>query len=56
MNLYLFSCRLLHRMDCPPLKFSLYFMGYAKKEEIPTDEKERAKWCMGGRSSVELTQ
>lgn len=57
LNFYskVLGMRLLHRMDCPPLKFSLYFMGYAKKEEIPTDEKERAKWCMGGRSSIELT-
>ncbi|XP_029647499.1 lactoylglutathione lyase [Octopus sinensis] len=47
--------RLLHRFDFPPLKFSLYFMGYANENEIPKDEAERFKWCMTSKTAIELT-
>jgi len=36
--------RLLRKFDFPEMKFSLYFMGFAKAEDIPTSEPERTKW------------
>jgi lactoylglutathione lyase len=49
-------CRLLKRLDFPSMKFSLYFMGYEKEEDIPTDEVERTKWMFTRKATVELTQ
>jgi len=36
--------RLLRKFDFPEMKFSLYFMGFGKVEDIPTSEPERTKW------------
>ncbi|XP_043204489.1 lactoylglutathione lyase-like [Amphibalanus amphitrite] len=47
--------RLLKKFDFPEAKFSLYFMGYEAKEDIPTDEKERTKWCFSRKATIELT-
>ena len=38
------------------MKFSLYFMGYEKAEDIPSDEKERARWMFRQKATIELTQ
>ncbi len=38
------------------MKFSLYFMGYESKEDIPIDESERTKWMFSRKATVELTQ
>ena len=49
--------RLLKRMDFPSMKFSLYFLGYEKAEDIPTtDDKERIRWTFSRKATVELTQ
>ena len=44
-------------MDFPSMKFSLYFLGYEKAEDIPmTDDKERTRWTFSRKATVELTQ
>lgn len=48
--------RLLKRLDFPSMNFSLYFMGYEKAEDIPTDDKERTRWMFSRKATVELTQ
>jgi len=47
---------LLQKLDFPPAKFSLFFMGYENKAEIPADETERKKWAMSRKATLELTQ
>lgn len=49
-------CRLLKRIDQPSMKFTLYFMGYEKAEDIPSDDKEALKWLMTRPATIELTQ
>eukprot|EP01024_Parvocaulis_polyphysoides_P032668 TRINITY_DN29225_c0_g2_i1.p1 TRINITY_DN29225_c0_g2~~TRINITY_DN29225_c0_g2_i1.p1 ORF type:complete len:252 (-),score=32.63 TRINITY_DN29225_c0_g2_i1:293-1048(-) len=46
---------LLAKLDFPPMEFSLYFLGYYPKEEIPEDPKERATWMFGLPAVLELT-
>ncbi|XP_076063572.1 lactoylglutathione lyase-like [Oratosquilla oratoria] len=47
--------RLLKKLDFPEMKFSLYFMGFEKAEDIPKDEKERTRWCFSCKATLELT-
>jgi lactoylglutathione lyase len=47
--------RLLKKLDFPSMKFSLYFMGYEKAEDIPKDETERTRWCFTRPATIELT-
>ncbi|XP_071159924.1 lactoylglutathione lyase-like [Mytilus edulis] len=47
--------RLLKKMDFPAMTFSLYFMGYDQPENIPTDEKERTRYCFSQKATLELT-
>lgn len=47
--------RLLKKMDFPAMKFSLYFMGYEKAEDIPSDPKERTIWTLNQKATLELT-
>uniref|UniRef100_A0A1B6BWJ1 Lactoylglutathione lyase n=1 Tax=Clastoptera arizonana TaxID=38151 RepID=A0A1B6BWJ1_9HEMI len=47
--------RLLQKLDFPEMKFSLYFMGYEKGEDIPTDYKDRTAWAMSRKATIELT-
>ena len=49
-------CRLLKRLDFPSMTFTLYFMGYEKAEDIPSDETERTQWMFTRKATVELTQ
>jgi lactoylglutathione lyase len=42
-------------MDFPGMKFSLYFMGYDQKENIPTDENEKTRYCFSQKATLELT-
>jgi lactoylglutathione lyase len=51
-----FIFRLLKKMDFPGMKFSLYFMGYDQKENIPTDENEKTRYCFSQKATLELTQ
>ena len=53
---FLPSYRLLKRLDMPSMKFTIYFMGYEKAEDIPSDETERTKWMFSRKATVELTQ
>jgi catechol 2,3-dioxygenase-like lactoylglutathione lyase family enzyme len=47
---------LLDRYDFPPMKFSLYFMGYpdASDGPIPTDPAARAKWVFERKALLEV--
>lgn len=47
---------LLQKLDFPAAKFSLYFMGYENSKEIPTNDKDRTKWCFSKKATIELTQ
>jgi len=46
---------LLKKLDFPDMKFSLFFMGYELRSDIPKDEKERAVWAMSRKATLELT-
>ncbi|CAK8692279.1 unnamed protein product [Clavelina lepadiformis] len=47
--------RLLAQLHFPSMKFSLYFMGYANPEDVPSDELERKQWMFRQPGCVELT-
>ncbi len=47
--------RLLRNFDFPEMKFSLFFMGYCKEEDMPKDEAERIKWTFRQPATIELT-
>ena len=38
------------------MKFTLYFVGYGKEDEVPTDSHERTQWTFHQRGVLELTQ
>ncbi|KAK1791228.1 hypothetical protein P4O66_013248 [Electrophorus voltai] len=46
---------LLQKFDFPSMRFSLYFLGYEDKKEIPVDVKERTAWTFSRRATIELT-
>ncbi|XP_006004591.1 lactoylglutathione lyase [Latimeria chalumnae] len=45
----------LQKFDFPSMKFSLYFLGYEDKTEIPADMKERTAWTFSRMAAIELT-
>jgi len=47
--------RLLHKYHFPTMKFSLYFMGYEKEEDMPQTDEERMAWCFSRKATLELT-
>ncbi|PIO22792.1 hypothetical protein AB205_0219440, partial [Aquarana catesbeiana] len=47
---------LLQKLDFPSMKFSLYFMGYEDKKDIPEDIKEKTAWTFSRKATLELTQ
>ncbi|XP_066915178.1 lactoylglutathione lyase-like [Clytia hemisphaerica] len=47
--------RLLHKFHFPSMKFSLYFMGYEKEEDMPQTDEERIAWCFSRKATLELT-
>jgi lactoylglutathione lyase len=47
---------LLKQFNFDEMKFSLYFMGYESPDDIPADEKDRAKWALSRKATLELTQ
>ncbi|XP_049774526.1 lactoylglutathione lyase isoform X2 [Schistocerca cancellata] len=47
--------RLLQKLDFPEMKFSLYFMGYEKQEDIPADLQQQTKWTFSRKATLELT-
>lgn len=54
--IYWFFFRMLANYHFPDMKFSLYFMGYEKEEDIPKDTVERTKWAFMRKATLELTQ
>ncbi|XP_046447200.1 lactoylglutathione lyase-like [Daphnia pulex] len=46
---------LLKQFNFDEMKFSLYFMGYESPDDIPADEKDRAKWALSRKATLELT-
>lgn len=52
MNIF----RLLGKYDFPEKKFSLYFVGYEKAEDIPKDKDAKTKWLFSRKGTIELTQ
>ncbi|XP_061480878.1 lactoylglutathione lyase isoform X1 [Rhineura floridana] len=46
---------LLKKCDFPTMKFSLYFLAYEDKNDIPKDEKERISWTLSRKGVLELT-
>jgi lactoylglutathione lyase len=47
---------LLQKLDFPEMKFSLYFMGYEKAEDIPSDLSTHTEWTFSRKATLELTQ
>ncbi|XP_043193751.1 lactoylglutathione lyase-like [Amphibalanus amphitrite] len=46
--------RLLKRLHLQEAKVSLYLLGFEDAADIPSDPKERTRWCFGRRAVVEL--
>ncbi|XP_038252768.1 lactoylglutathione lyase [Dermochelys coriacea] len=46
---------LLQKCDFPTMKFSLYFLAYEDKNDIPKDTKERTAWTFSRKATLELT-
>jgi len=46
---------LLTRIDVPPMKFTIYFVGYEDPKNIPKDEKEQRAWALSRPATIELT-
>ena len=46
---------LVCKLDFADMRFSLYFLGYVEKEEIPEDPLARAAWMFGLPGLIELT-
>nr|XP_038954469.1 lactoylglutathione lyase isoform X1 [Rattus norvegicus] len=47
---------LLQKLDFPSMKFSLYFLAYEDKNDIPKDKTERTAWAFSRKATLELTQ
>ncbi|XP_061785503.1 lactoylglutathione lyase-like isoform X2 [Nerophis lumbriciformis] len=46
---------LLQKIDFPSMHFSLYFLGYEDKADIPKDIRNRTAWTFSRRATLELT-
>ncbi|KAM9839906.1 lactoylglutathione lyase-like isoform 2-T2 [Aulostomus maculatus] len=46
---------LLQKIDFPSMRFTLYFLGYEDKSDIPADISERTAWTFSRRATLELT-
>eukprot|EP00061_Rhincodon_typus_P015588 g43349.t1 len=51
----IFAISLLQKFDFPAMKFTLYFLGYEDKKEIPADKNEHTAWTFSRRATIELT-
>ncbi|CAB1440474.1 unnamed protein product [Pleuronectes platessa] len=45
----------LQKIDFPSMRFTLYFLGYEDKLDIPADLRERTAWTFSRRGTIELT-
>ncbi|KAM9339157.1 lactoylglutathione lyase-like [Symphorus nematophorus] len=45
---------LLQKIDFPSMRFTLYFLGYEEKSEIPADIKDRTAWTFSRPATLEL--
>lgn len=52
----LFNFRLIQKFDFPAMKFSLYFLAYEDKNDIPKDKDEKVAWVFSRKATLELTQ
>ncbi|XP_055492095.1 lactoylglutathione lyase isoform X2 [Leucoraja erinacea] len=46
---------LLQKFDFPSMKFTLYFLGFEDKKEIPGEKNEHTAWTFSRRATIELT-
>ncbi|XP_078131080.1 lactoylglutathione lyase-like isoform X1 [Sander vitreus] len=46
---------LLQKIDFPSMRFTLYFLGFEKKSDIPADIRERTAWTFSRHATIELT-
>nr|XP_031544353.1 lactoylglutathione lyase isoform X2 [Vicugna pacos] len=46
---------LLQKLDFPTMKFSLYFLAYEDKNDIPKDRDEKVAWAFSRKATLELT-
>ncbi|XP_053426728.1 lactoylglutathione lyase [Nycticebus coucang] len=46
---------LLEKLDFPTMKFSLYFLAYEDKNDIPKDKDEKVSWVFSRKATLELT-
>ncbi|XP_048204674.1 lactoylglutathione lyase-like [Perognathus longimembris pacificus] len=46
---------LLQKFDFPSMKFSLYFLAYEDKNDIPKERNERVAWTFSRKAILELT-
>ncbi|XP_049341108.1 lactoylglutathione lyase-like [Astyanax mexicanus] len=46
---------LLQKIDFPSMRFTLYYLGYEDKTDIPQEVKERTAWTFSRRATIELT-
>lgn len=53
---FLFDFRLLQKLDFPTMKFSLFFLAYEDKNDIPKDKDEKVAWVFSRKATLELTQ
>ena len=46
---------LFQKLDFPTMKFSLYFLAYEDKNDIPKDKDEKVAWVFSRKATLELT-
>ncbi|KAK5903053.1 hypothetical protein CgunFtcFv8_006865 [Champsocephalus gunnari] len=46
---------LLQKIDFPSMRFTLYFLGFEEKSDIPEEIKERTAWTFSRRATIEFT-
>ncbi|XP_063758209.1 lactoylglutathione lyase-like isoform X2 [Eleginops maclovinus] len=46
---------LLQKIDFPSMRFTLYFLGFEEKSDIPENIKDRTAWTFSRRATIELT-
>uniref|UniRef100_F7II04 Lactoylglutathione lyase n=1 Tax=Callithrix jacchus TaxID=9483 RepID=F7II04_CALJA len=46
---------LIQKCDFPSMKFSLYFLAYEDKNDIPKDKDEKIAWALSRKATLELT-